>query len=71
MSTILNNVAGTYTVSYPTANFNETIEGFTPEQIRAELATLYKELENATVSVAAGNGDEKVVTFTVPSGQKN
>lgn len=70
MSAILNNVSGTYTVSYPSADLNTVVEGYTPEQIRAELAGTYKELEKATVNVTV-NGSEKVVTFALPSGQKN
>ena len=63
---ILNAVVGTYRVSYPAGNINETLVGYSPNQIKEQLQTVYKELANATVNVNDG-----VVTFTLPSGQKN
>lgn len=66
MSNVLDNVVGTYRVVYAPANIDTTVEGFTPLQIKAQLAGAYKELENATVKIE-GN----VVTFVLPSGQKN
>ena len=63
---VLLNVVGTYVVQYPAASINETIEGYTPAQIKEQLAGVYRELANATVQVS-GN----VVTFALPSGQKN
>lgn len=65
MSLILDTV-GSYRVQYPSAGIDSQVENLTPNQIKAELATHYRELANATVSV---NGN--VVTFAVPSGQKN
>lgn len=63
---VLNTIVGTYTVQYAAGNINTTVEGYSPEQIRAELATQYAELRNATINVNNG-----VVTFSLPSGQKN
>ena len=65
MSALLNVVA-TYRVKYPTGNLDQTIEGYSPKQIKEQLQTLFKELEKATVEVNNG-----VVTFALPSGQKN
>ena len=65
MSALLN-VRGTYRVKYPTGSLDVTVEGYSPAQIKEQLATQFKELATATVNV---NGTE--VTFTVPSGQKN
>ncbi len=65
MSALLN-IQGTYTVKYTQANIDQTISGYTPNQIKEQLATVYKELEKATVNVNNG-----VITFTLPSGQKN
>lgn len=65
MSALLN-VPGTYAVKYPTGSLDITVEGYSPVQIKEQLATRFKELEKATVHV---NGN--VVTFSVPSGQKN
>lgn len=65
MSALLN-IVGTYTVNYAQANINQTIGGFTPTQIKEQLQTIYKELENATINVNNG-----VITFSLPSGQKN
>lgn len=65
MSALLN-VPGTYRVKYPTGSLDVTVEGFSPNQIKEQLSTQFRELANAVVQV---NGNE--VTFTVPSGQKN
>lgn len=65
MSALLN-VVGTYVVRYPSANLDTTIEGFTPNQIKTELAGVHRELANATVNI-----DGNVITFSLPSGQKN
>lgn len=66
MSSALLNVVATYTVSYPAANLNTTIEGFTPNQIKTQLSAVYRELANATINI---NGS--TITFSLPSGQKN
>lgn len=65
MSALLN-VPATYRVVYPTGNIDQTIEGFSPNQIKEQLATVFKELANATVQVTGNQ-----VTFSLPSGQKN
>lgn len=65
MSAFLN-IPGTYTVVYAPAQINHTIEGFSPNQIKEQLSTRYKELEKATISVSGST-----VTFSIPSGQKN
>lgn len=60
------NTVGSYVVRYPAANLDSQVEGLTPNQIKAELATHYRELANANINLS-GN----VITFTIPSGQKN
>lgn len=65
MSALLN-IPGSYTVQYPAGNINERIDGYSPNQIKEQLATVFKELATATVNVNGG-----VITFTLPSGQKN
>lgn len=65
MSALLN-VPATYRVVYPTGNIDQTIEGYSPNQIKEQLATVFKELANATVSVTGNQ-----VSFSLPSGQKN
>lgn len=62
----LNNIVATYRVKYPQGSVDTTIEGYSPVQIREQLASVFKELERATVEVNNG-----VVTFALPSGQKN
>lgn len=59
--------AGTYTVVYPSADINREVVGYTPNEIKSQLAEVYQELANASVNVSATNE----VTFTLPSGQKN
>lgn len=65
MSALLNVVAD-YRVVYPAAQLDTTISGFTPNQIKEQLATVYKELAGATVQVNNGT-----ISFALPSGQKN
>ena len=65
MSALLDIVAS-YRVKYPSGNIDQTIENFSPRQIKEQLQTVFKELEKATVEVNNG-----VVTFALPSGQKN
>ena len=55
-----------YTVSYPAAGINSRVIGYTPEQIRAQLASQYAELANATPVVTNG-----VLTFRLAVGTKN
>ena len=66
MSNLLLDAVGTYRVQYPQAGLDLSIAGYSPNQIKSELASQYRELATATVQVA-GN----VVTFALPSGQKN
>lgn len=65
MSILLNTV-GTYTVQYQPAGLNNSVSGYTPQQIKDELAQQYQELRNATININNG-----VITFSLPSGQKN
>ena len=70
MSNLLDNINGSYRVKYPSGNIDTTIEGYSPTQIKAELAGLYKELENATLKIT-NVGGVNTVEFVLPSGQKN
>lgn len=63
---VLNTIVGTYTVQYPPAGLNNSISGYSPQQIKDELAQQYRELANATIQINNG-----VITFALPSGQKN
>lgn len=65
MSALLD-VKATYVVKYPSAGLEVTISDHTPNEIKAELVGLYAELAPAKI-VVTGN----VITFEIPSGQKN
>ena len=71
---LLNEIVGTYTVVYPQGDINQELNGYSPSYIKDQLATRYSELTAATLVVTPTtvNGVTKnVITFSLPSGQKN
>jgi hypothetical protein len=65
MATSMFNQA-TYTVIYPAGGINAPVTGYSPQEIKDQLAQTYSELRNAEVVV-----DGTTVTFRLPTGTKN
>lgn len=69
---VINSIVSPYLVKYPSADINQVITGLSPDAIKAELATTYQELANATIVITpATDGGAAVLTFRIPSGSKN
>lgn len=70
MSTVINQIVGTYHVVYPQGSINQVVSGFSPAALLEDLAKHYPDLARATPVVTLVGGVNQL-TFKLPSGEKN